>query len=89
MPYLPFAQPPSNSPQRVQQICDSSRRGFAKEALQAGTTDSFNQICLCVAETGAGEGIRTPDRLITNQVLYQLSYASPTTHNIAQKERDA
>jgi len=25
---------------------------------------------------GAGERIRTPDRLITNQLLYQLSYAS-------------
>ena len=25
---------------------------------------------------GAGAGTRTPDRLITNQVLYQLSYAS-------------
>ncbi len=25
---------------------------------------------------GAGEGTRTPDRLITNQLLYQLSYAS-------------
>jgi hypothetical protein len=25
---------------------------------------------------GAGEGNRTPDPLITNQVLYQLSYAS-------------
>ena len=24
----------------------------------------------------AGEGIRTPDLLITNQLLYQLSYAS-------------
>ncbi len=24
---------------------------------------------------GAGEGIRTPDPLITNQMLYQLSYA--------------
>ena len=33
-------------------------------------------------ETGAGEGIRTPDRLITNQELYQLSYASliPEAH---------
>jgi hypothetical protein len=30
-------------------------------------------------ERGAGEGIRTPDRLITNQVLYQLSYASPSS----------
>ena len=26
--------------------------------------------------TGAGEGTRTPDPLITNQMLYQLSYAS-------------
>lgn len=24
--------------------------------------------------TGAGEGIRTPDLMITNQLLYQLSY---------------
>jgi hypothetical protein len=28
--------------------------------------------------SGAGEGIRTPDPLITNQMLYQLSYASKT-----------
>ena len=27
-------------------------------------------------QPGAGEGIRTPDPLITNQMLYQLSYAS-------------
>lgn len=26
-------------------------------------------------ENGAGERIRTPDQLITNQLLYQLSYA--------------
>lgn len=26
-------------------------------------------------EDGAGERIRTPDQLITNQLLYQLSYA--------------
>ncbi len=30
-------------------------------------------------EDGAGEGIRTPDRLITNQMLYQLSYAGAQT----------
>ena len=29
-----------------------------------------------LAQAGAGEGIRTPDPLITNQMLYQLSYAS-------------
>ncbi len=28
------------------------------------------------AQAGAGEGIRTPDPLITNQMLYRLSYAS-------------
>ena len=27
-------------------------------------------------KTGAGDKIRTYDRLITNQLLYQLSYAS-------------
>ena len=27
------------------------------------------------ASNGAGEGTRTPDPLITNQMLYQLSYA--------------
>ena len=29
-----------------------------------------------LTQTGAGEGIRTPDPLITNQMLYRLSYAS-------------
>ena len=29
---------------------------------------------------GAGEGIRTPDPLITNQMLYRLSYASIRKH---------
>ena len=35
---------------------------------------------------GAGEGNRTPDRLITNQLLYRLSYAShPKTVIIVEK----
>ena len=34
------------------------------------------RISTCNAFLGAGEGIRTPDPLITNQMLYQLSYAS-------------
>ena len=33
---------------------------------------------------GAGGGNRTPDRLITNQLLYLLSYASRQTGNIHQ-----
>ena len=32
--------------------------------------------CECGRRDGAGERIRTPDRLITNQLLYRLSYAS-------------
>jgi hypothetical protein len=31
---------------------------------------------LTKGEVGAGERNRTPDRLITNQLLYLLSYAS-------------
>ena len=34
--------------------------------------DGYITCCL----NGAGERSRTPDRLITNQLLYQLSYAS-------------
>ena len=32
--------------------------------------------------SGAGGGNRTPDPLITNQMLYQLSYASADTPNL-------
>ena len=38
---------------------------------------------------GAGEGIRTPDPLITNQMLYQLSYASrPKPPNYMEAENE-
>ena len=57
--------------------------------LQSVAFDRFatspKKICsslLCLYEAslriGAGEGIRTPDLLITNQLLYRLSYASQT-----------
>ena len=41
-------------------------------------------------EIGAGGRIRTPDLLITNQLLYQLSYTSifdPAEHMIADDSR--
>ena len=38
-----------------------------------------------LTQAGAGEGIRTPDPLITNQMLYQLSYASRRKLIIIQK----
>ena len=34
-----------------------------------------NLALIILGLNGAGEGIRTPDPLITNQMLYQLSYA--------------
>ena len=45
------------------------RHCFRRLALPARAPNSQSQ-------HGAGEGIRTPDPLITNQMLYQLSYAS-------------
>ena len=37
------------------------------------------------ASAGAGGGNRTPDRLITNQLLYLLSYASRQTINLSNQ----
>jgi hypothetical protein len=54
-------------------------RGLAVEELvnTRGATNLFLGCPLCRSGGGreAGEGIRTPDPLITNQMLYQLSYA--------------
>ncbi len=36
---------------------------------------------------GAGEWTRTTDLLITNQLLYQLSYTGPSTRAILVKRR--
>ena len=41
-----------------------------------------------LASSGAGEGIRTPDPLITNQMLYQLSYASRRKQLILPLRKD-
>ena len=37
------------------------------------------------SKTGANGGTRTPDRLITNQQLYQLSYASTPSYCLTPK----
>ena len=37
---------------------------------------------------GAGEGTRTPDPIITNDVLYQLSYTGPVARRLACPMRD-
>ena len=40
------------------------------------TSAPFEALFLTQGQNGAGERNRTPDRLITNQLLYLLSYAS-------------
>ena len=59
-------------------------RNFGKTRLsKAGQTPNLNLqrrapdfLSYQPIRTGAGKGTRTPDLLITNQLLYQLSYAS-------------
>ena len=41
--------------------------------------------CRASLSNEAGGGIRTPDLLITNQLLYQLSYASAGSKPISQR----
>lgn len=36
---------------------------------------------------GAGRRIRTDDRLITNQVLYQLSYTGDSGEKLSRRDR--
>jgi hypothetical protein len=43
---------------------------------RSGTSPNFSLTQLAL-KRGAGDGTRTRDLLITNQLLYQLSYASP------------
>jgi hypothetical protein len=77
-----FALCPSNCRWR-----DSAAKG-SRKGPQNPTTSSHQMppggdlMCLCNLRgtphrTRAGEGTRTPNRLITNEMLYQLSYASP------------
>ena len=61
---------------------------FPRSACADPTEDQAVIPLPCLTQlSGAGEGIRTPDPLITNQMLYQLSYASKTEP--AQLDRSA
>ena len=40
-------------------------------------------------KNGAGSRTRTDDRLITNQLLYQLSYAGFTASIVTEKKKSA
>jgi hypothetical protein len=43
------------------------------------------QIKYLITKIGAAEGIRTPDPLITNEVLYQLSYRGTRDHDLSDR----
>ena len=59
-------------------MVDSNHRRHRQQiySLSPLATREIPQI---LYEIGAGGRIRTPDLLITNQLLYQLSYTSTTT----------
>jgi hypothetical protein len=46
-----------------------------RRTLEIGPFGSTNACGCCLKNCGAGERARTADLLITNQLLYQLSYA--------------
>ena len=50
----------------------------------SGTPPHSQLINIQVTNNGAGDGTRTPDLLITNQLLYQLSYTSVSSANASQ-----
>src|SRR5262245_662181 len=62
-------EPPKASPADLQSA-PFGRSGTPPQGLALGTWPPRNE------ERRAGEGTRTPNRLITNEMLYQLSYAS-------------
>src|SRR5687767_2342474 len=55
---------------------DLNHRRLAPTDLQSAPF-SHSGTPPCSSAAGAGDGTRTRDLLITNQLLYQLSYASP------------
>ena len=58
------------------------------KTCRAATADPPAGITGKISFPGAGEGIRTPDPLITNQMLYRLSYASNSGDRCAFAQTD-
>jgi hypothetical protein len=52
---------------------------------RSGTSPINPHANITLKKRGAGDGTRTRDLLITNQLLYQLSYASPGFTSISKK----
>ena len=65
-----------NSPEKFRMEC-VLEKPVAPLLLSPPPAGQFLLLCsLSSSFSGAGEGNRTPDPLITNQMLYRLSYAS-------------
>jgi hypothetical protein len=65
----------------MEHIESQSRKSHAR--LFDGHKKRNRRLCnllISLLNIGAGDGTRTRDRLITNQLLYQLSYASVAAH---------
>ena len=60
---------------------DSNHRSDTQQiySLSPLATRELPQIFICLFLIGAGRRTRTPDLLITNQLLYQLSYTGGST----------
>ena len=54
---------------------DSNHRSY-KQQIYSLPPLATRELFLNINKNGAGDGTRTRDLLITNQLLYQLSYAS-------------
>ena|GEM_PF-867954 len=68
------------------------KKGWTLSTPKARLSNSINSTNV-LRNNGAGERSRTPDRLITSQLLYQLSYASPKPvlklNQYLNRERDS
>ena len=88
----PCASANSAIPARVKKLVDGDGFEPSKSAtadLQSapfGRSGTHPQIKL-ENYNGAGEGTRTPDLLITNQLLYQLSYTSNCLYGASEWNR--
>ena len=73
---------PLNYNGRLQGALPYSRLASGKRGMDAGSKG-------VKAPLGAGGRARTPDLLITNQLLYQLSYTSIISHHAERQLRMA
>ena len=64
---------------------DSNHRRRSQQIYSLSPLATWVLFHIQLGESGAGGRIRTPDLLITNQLLYQLSYTSTQRHFLTAK----